>query len=678
MSKFLTLLGAHARRTIKAFAGWWLVLCALFLLLRSAEMLYDRWLHGALLLRGSVWWYGVVKDLCFLLTLGGWIYLCYFILSAINRRWSNGGLIVAGILLCLIQVALSQYFLTTLVPLGADLWSYSWKDISQTVKAAGISAGIIIVLLLVTVLLGYALIVLPRRVRMCMPLCVLLLLLCVGSQWMTIAATVSSWRNGSTEYGNSLSTCKSYFFYKQSLVHFFPEPVDTDIYADSYIGDYGGDNAAALLAAFRYTNAMMYPFMHADETPDVLSPFIRMATPRPNIVILLVEGLGRAFTNEGAYLGNFTPFLDSLSGHSLYWENFLSEGGRTFAVLPSLLGSLPFARNGFAELGNNMPAHLSLLSLLKHNGYRTAFYYGGNAQFDNMALFLQKNAIDNIYDIASFPVGYTQLPANAQGFSWGYGDKELFRHYFTTLTDDTPYCKVLLTVSTHSPFLINQQEDYLRRFEQRMDELGFDANGKAAARNYKMQFASVLFADDALKQFFNSYAQRPDFQHTIFLITGDHRMPEIPMTDKLDRYHVPLIVFSPLLTRTAKFSSISTHFDIAPSLLQVLAHQYHLRIPSEASWLGSGLDTTRAFGNRHAYALMQTKNDIIDFIEGTYMINGNDLYSINNKMQLEPLADEEKRSQLQGAFEAFKQKNNQFLAGSKLVPDSVYRQYYPK
>ena len=63
-----------------------------------------------------------------------------------------------------------------------------------------------------------------------------------------------------------------------------------------------------------------------------------------------MEGLGRAFTNKGAYLGNFTPFIDSLAEKSLYWENFLSEGGRTFAVLPSFLGSLPFAKNGFNEL----------------------------------------------------------------------------------------------------------------------------------------------------------------------------------------------------------------------------------------------------------------------------------------------------------------------------------------
>ena len=44
-------------------------------------------------------------------------------------------------------------------------------------------------------------------------------------------------------------------------------------------------------------------------------------------------------------------------------------------------------------------------------------------------------------------------------------------------------------------------------------------------------------------------------------------MPEIPMKTKIDRYHVPLIIYSPLLKQPAQFESISTHFDITPSVI---------------------------------------------------------------------------------------------------------------
>ena len=41
-----------------------------------------------------------------------------------------------------------------------------------------------------------------------------------------------------------------------------------------------------------------------------------------------------------------------------------------------------FAENGILEMGNRMPAHLSLYNLLKYNGYHSSFYYGGDTQFD--------------------------------------------------------------------------------------------------------------------------------------------------------------------------------------------------------------------------------------------------------------------------------------------------------
>src|SRR5207244_551693 len=80
------------------------------------------------------------------------------------------------------------------------------------------------------------------------------------------------------------------------------------------------------------------------------------------VVFLGVEGLGRAFSGPNAYLGSFTPFLDELAGQSLYFENFLASQGRTFASLPSILGSLPFAEQGFNSFGSRMPKSLTLLS----------------------------------------------------------------------------------------------------------------------------------------------------------------------------------------------------------------------------------------------------------------------------------------------------------------------------
>jgi uncharacterized sulfatase len=154
-------------------------------------------------------------------------------------------------------------------------------------------------------------------------------------------------------------------------------------------------------------------------------------------------------------------------------------------------------------------------------------------------------------------------------------------------------------------------------------------------------------------------------------------MPEIPMSTKIDRYHVPLILYSPMLNRTADFASVSSHYDITPTLVSFLHNNYNFQKPEQTSWMGSGLDTTRSFANSHMYPLMQTKNDVIDFVMGNYHLNGDNLFRILDNMGEEPVQDKKKYNQLLAAFNQFREKNERFLSGAKLVPDSLYKKYFP-
>jgi uncharacterized sulfatase len=175
----------------------------------------------------------------------------------------------------------------------------------------------------------------------------------------------------------------------------------------------------------------------------------------------------------------------------------------------------------------------------------------------------------------------------------------------------------------------------------------------------------------AVKSFINAYSQRADFSNTIFIITGDHRMSELPIASKIDRYHVPLIIYSPLLKRSKTIASVSSHLDITPTILSFMGHQYHFPISAQGSWLGSGLDTTETFRNVHAYPLIQTKNDLVDFVMDNYMLNGNDLYKISNNMILDPVENEGTKKKLQYAFSLFRQKNNRLINGAPLIPDKM-------
>ena len=661
-------------RSFASYISRYLVLVLLMIFARLFELGYDYSQHGVPAFFGKVLLFGFTKDLTLFLQVALWGYLGYAVFYLLHKKLAHIVFIIISAVLLLVQVSLSQYFVRTLVPLGADLWAYSMADIRQTIGASGgigipVIAGFVVLILLVVT----AFLFLPKKIRVNGNMAFLFFVVSLITATSNLLSSAIRLMPGQ-EYSNNLSMNKSRFFVSKSMDHFFPAIQEEDIYSKYDIDDGSSDSKLALQ---HYIDEKNYPFLHTvDSSADVLSPFFNKDSAPPNIVILLVEGLGRAFTNEGAYLGNFTPFIDSLSKKSLYWENFMSEGGRTFAVLPSFLGSLPFAKNGFDELGNQMPKSLSLINLLEKNGYQSRFYYGGDAHFDNMDLFLQNNGINQINDEKTFPSGYTKMPGN-NGFTWGYGDKELFRRFLETKNGaHNTSLDILLTVSTHNPFFINEQEKYLQRFEERMNELGLPESVRAERRNYKYQFASVLFLDDAVRGLVQQYSQRPDFKNTVFLITGDHRMPEIPMSSKIDRYHVPLIIYSPLLKRTAKFSSLSTHFDVTPSLLAWMKKSYQLQVPSEASWIGTGLDTARGFRNIHAYPVMQTKNDLVDFIMGNYLLNGDDLFMIGNNMNLTPETDQAKKNELKAGFNKFLEKNKQFIARpSSIVPDSLLQKY---
>lgn len=603
------------------------------------------------------------------------VYLIFLPLHLFLSKLSRSLLIAFLIVVFMIQLLLIFYFNATLVMLGSDIYGYSIEEILQTTgSSSGFTLVSVLLFCFLVVALTFSLIYGSKRLKI-NPL--LSYIFPIASLVFLVFGTSEKLyeENFRGRLEQNLVVNKSAHFYEATYSYLNPEVYEVDIYADSYLKDL---EEFPGIHEFSYVDETEYPFLHKSVEADVLSPFFLQNEKKPNIVLILVEGLGRAFTIEGAYLGNFTPFLDSLSRKSLYWPNFLSNGGRTFAVLPSVLGSLPFAENGFIEMEENMPEHLSLLNLLKANDYRTSFYYGGNAQFDKMETYLKHNNIDQIIDETDFPPSYKKIPASASGFTWGYGDKELFRYYLERNAENSPNSPkldILLTVSTHDPFITDEKEKYNHRFEQRMSKLGFNEEKKKVYRNYSKQYTSILFADDALKNLMEEYKRMPDFENTIFIITGDHRIPEIPMASKIDRYHVPLIIYSPMLKRSGRFEAISSHFDISPSLISYLKNNFDINAPETNAFLGYGLDTLRTFRNIRPVPLMQTKTEIIDFVMGEYHLNGDKLYRLHSDFSEELVTNETKKKELEYAFNQFKRKNAEIVQGKKLLPDSIIRKY---
>lgn len=112
--------------------------------------------------------------------------------------------------------------------------------------------------------------------------------------------------------------------------------------------------------------------------------------------------------------------------------------------------------------------------------------------------------------------------------------------------------------------------------------------------------------------------------------------------------------------------------------MNYLANNYGVQQPLTSSWTGHGLDTAREFRNVHATALMQTKTDLADFVMDGYHLNGNELFKLQRNMGEERVDDPAVKAAITAAFRRFQEKNALVVSGKAILPDSVYRKYYPK
>lgn len=656
------------RVSYRRFLSMSVILAAFLVLVRIYDMTVVSYLSSY---PAGSWineFYGLGYDLLLFLRISVFLIVPLIAIGFYNRLAQKIVYTAIAVIVILSELGLIKYFSVSKVPLGADLFAYSKDEMVHIVGTSGqfqLTNMLPFAAFFLAIILAYTLIrtiTLSHAKRKMLTTSILL------------ALFLGSYVNPFPEdYNNEFQ-----MFIATNKVSFFTQSVKKYFVSKISFGDNSNDpmvmNVDQSENPFKFVNAD-YPLLHIENTPDALGPFFNIGKRPPSLVFILVESLGRSYSGENASLGSFTPFLDSLMQKSLYWENNLSTSGRTFEVLPSVLGSLPFGEKGFAEMVDQMPDQLSIISLLKKQaGYHSSFLYGGEAPFDNMELFMNRQGIDRVVDQKDFGPKYSRLPSNTGGFSWGYGDQEIFRKYLDDLplADSVPRIDVMLTLAMHNPFLTPNQEQYNQRALTRIDHLGLTDKQIKFDKTYLPQFASILYFDDALRSFMTAFSKRAGFENTIFVITGDHRMPEIPISSQIDRFHVPLVIYSPMLKQGKKFSSIVSHFDITPSLLAFLQRNYGIKQPSVSAWIGHGLDTETSFRNVHAYPMMRNKNEFMDFIDGENFLGAETVYRIFNTLDIDPLTDNSiLRDDLQDKLDHFKKINLYVTRNNRIIPDSI-------
>jgi phosphoglycerol transferase MdoB-like AlkP superfamily enzyme len=594
---------------------------------------------------------GILNDAVFTLILGAVFYPMFWMLFLILRPMSEFYARSILLLILFVYLAIDKYFLESLTPLAADFWGYSYEDLATTVRSsASFSLLDVLAFLLLPILILF---IYNKLLKIYIPHIIYpIAMVCITVGACLFPSSVTKELNDfDTEADYFLTANKAKYFMDKSLVY-FQEKEDLE----QEVGmAFDGDS---------------YPLLKDFDEKDELSPYFDLGTKPPNLVFVLIESLGRSFTGPGAQNGGFTPYIDSLSAEALYWENCIAPTGRTFGILPNVFGSLPFAADGFNALGNTMPQHISLLSEAKKLGYSTHYFYGGNVGFDNQRDFLERQNLDYILGEGKFPSRFQKMKANSGGFSWGYADKDVFElaHETVNKAGNKPRIDVYMTLVNHEPFVV-PEEKYHQKFTDRLNELG--ARGNATFNQYQNIFECLLYTDDAVRELMDRYKKREDFENTIFIFTGDHRMIPIEHRNALDRFHVPLIIWSPMLKQPKAMKAMVSHSQIAPSFFGLFKNKYDLDMPQKTAFINSGLSFNENFETKLTQPIMKNKGDLNLIIKNNYFLDNGLLYKILPELEIDKTGFRIRENELQKLLDDFKLINKHVTQNNKLYKNTL-------
>ena len=140
---------------------------------------------------------------------------------------------------------------------------------------------------------------------------------------------------------------------------------------------------------------------------DNESPIQRNITPdsiasiKPNVIFIIMESMSAAKMARHGNTNHLTPFLDSISHQSLYFENIYTAGIHTFNGIFSTLFSFPALYRQHTM--KKIDQYDGMNSVLKKHGYSSTFFTTHDGQFDNVEGFLNSNGFDNIITQSNYP-----------------------------------------------------------------------------------------------------------------------------------------------------------------------------------------------------------------------------------------------------------------------------------
>lgn len=273
-----------------------------------------------------------------------------------------------------------------------------------------------------------------------------------------------------------------------------------------------------------------------------------------NVVLISVESLSAEFMTAFGNTQHITPQLDSLAKEGLLFDNLYASGTRTVRGLEALSLCIPPTPGQSIVKRPDNHNLFTLGSVFRDKGYNSRFIYGGYGYFDNMNEFFSNNGyeVTDRSALQDAEIHYSNI--------WGVADEDLFTLSLRELDKDyknnKPFFAQIMTVSNHRPYTYPE--------------------GRIDIPSHTGREGAVKYTDYAIGKFIREAKQKPWFSNTLFVIVADHCASSAGKVQlPVDKYHIPMIFYSPGHITPGKFEKLTAQIDIGPTILGYLNFSYN-------------------------------------------------------------------------------------------------------
>lgn len=269
-----------------------------------------------------------------------------------------------------------------------------------------------------------------------------------------------------------------------------------------------------------------------------------LRTPRPNVVLVLLESFGRTVMDAEVGGEAVMPNMQRFRREGVWFENFFANSFRTDRGEVAVMNGFPAqTRMSVMKLPAKSRTLPSIARSLGREGYATSFAYGGDLNFTNQASYMYATGWQNL-------TWQKDLHFDAPTSKWGYADDvmtEWFADEVLRLSErGRPFLAGLLTLSSHEPFDVPYA-----KFDDKV-------------------LNAMAFADECVGRMIDRWKASPAWRDMLVILVADHSYPYpygIAYNTVL-RHRIPMIWLGGALAGVPLVVDVyASQIDLAATLL---------------------------------------------------------------------------------------------------------------